>query len=222
MPSESGVTSSSSMSRLPLTMMLAWIAAPSATTSFRIEVGVGLAAEQLAHRPPDERDARRSADEHHLVDLRRVEAGVGERQPARLERPRDDGLDDPLELVARDRAAEERGTRTGLARLRHADLGLLPLGEVPLRLDHGLPDRLEHGGRRRPVSHLSEHQRHEQLVGCRRRRGACRRWWRAPGRRPPRRAGSRCRTSRRRSRTRQSCRCCARRGRRRATPPSAR
>jgi hypothetical protein len=33
MPSESGVTSSSSMSRLPLIMMWAWIAAPTATTS---------------------------------------------------------------------------------------------------------------------------------------------------------------------------------------------
>ena len=98
MPSDSGVTSSSSISRLPVIRMSACTAAPSATTSSGFSSLCGVRAEQLADQPADQRNARRAADQHDFVDLRRLEAGVGERLAARLERALDERPDQRLEL----------------------------------------------------------------------------------------------------------------------------
>ena len=72
MPSDSGITSSSSQSspcgRLPASR-LAWIAAPSATTSSGSRLVSGVAAEELADRAPHLRHARRAADHHHALDV---------------------------------------------------------------------------------------------------------------------------------------------------------
>ena len=69
-PSESGVTSSSSMSRLPVMRMSAWTAAPSATTSSGFSSLCGVLAEQFADQTTDQRNARGAADQHDLVNLR--------------------------------------------------------------------------------------------------------------------------------------------------------
>ena len=100
-------------------------------------VGVQLAvrrpAEQLADQATDERDARRAADEHDLVDLRRAELGVGERLTARLERAVDDRPDERVELRARDPLAVAADT----------NLRFLAVRQIELGLDDGLPDGLD-------------------------------------------------------------------------------
>ena len=79
MPSESGVTSSSSMSFVasePPPRMLACTAAPSATTSSGFRSMCGVRAEEFLHQCADLRNARRSADQHDFVDLLGLEAGI--------------------------------------------------------------------------------------------------------------------------------------------------
>src|SRR5580765_2851073 len=93
MPSDSGVTSSSSISRLPVTRMSACTAAP----------------EQLFDLAAHERNARRAADQDDLVDLRRLEAGISQRLAARAEGAFDDRRNQRLELAARDSLAVHRG-----------------------------------------------------------------------------------------------------------------
>ena len=53
---------------------LAWIAAPSATTLSGSRLLSGVAAEELADRALDLRHARRAADHHHALDVRRPSA----------------------------------------------------------------------------------------------------------------------------------------------------
>ena len=139
MPSDSGVTSSSSISRLPVTRMSACTAAPSATTSSGFSSLCGVRPNSSLDQAAHQRDARRPADQHDLVDLRRLEARVGERLAARPERALDDRPDERLELA---RACMRCRCR------RHAgivDVGsrLVALGQIPLRLDDGLADRLD-------------------------------------------------------------------------------
>ena len=71
-------------------------------------VGIELAmrglAEQLLHPPPHEGNARRASDQHHLVDVRRRQSGVGEGHPARQEGGVHEPLDESLELAPRDLA----------------------------------------------------------------------------------------------------------------------
>ena len=116
-------------------------------------VGVQLAvrrpAEQLADQAPDERDARRAADQDDLVDLRRLEARVGERLPARLERAIDDRTNQRFELGAGEPLAVQ--------------LGGLAVREIPFRLDDGLADFLDAFRRLRPP-HLGQHAVHQQQV----------------------------------------------------------
>ena len=62
----------------------------------RIQIAVGRPAEQLADQPPDQRNARRAADQHDFVDLRRLQPRIGERLAARLERALDDRPNQPI------------------------------------------------------------------------------------------------------------------------------
>ncbi len=169
-------------------------------------VGVQLAvrrpAEQLADQPADERDARRAADQHDLVDLRRLEPGVGQR------------------LAARRRACDRRSARSALrtrarvigrfgavvddeSRSRRARRDRIFAWMTALRISWTAsarpastpdaaepPDRAEHALDQQQVDVVAAEVR--VAVGRR-----------APGRRRPRRAGSRCRTCRRRSRRRR-------------------
>ena len=140
MPSDSGVTSSSSISRRPLTRMSACTAAPSATTSSGFSSLCGVAAEQLLDHAAHERDARRAADEHRL---RRCPSAA---RPASASAWRHgssvrstSGADERFELGARDaRAIAGVHARRRL----DANLGLVELGQIPLRLDDRLADGL--------------------------------------------------------------------------------
>src|SRR5438874_13633208 len=76
--------------------------------------------EQLLDAAAHERDARRAADEHDLVDLRRVEARVYKRLAAGAERAVDNRRDERLEFRARDRPSLESRFFT----LRKVPLGL--------------------------------------------------------------------------------------------------
>jgi hypothetical protein len=94
-PSDSGVTSSSSTSSTSPVSTPAWIAAPTATTSSGLTVRARLLAEELADQrcwirgirvwPPTRITASMSPA---------VEAGVGERALARLERALHERLDE--------------------------------------------------------------------------------------------------------------------------------
>ena len=69
MPSDSGVTSSSSTSFTSPASTPPWIAAPIATTSSGFTALVGLLAEEVLDDLLDLRDAGRAADQDDLVDL---------------------------------------------------------------------------------------------------------------------------------------------------------
>ena len=90
------------MSVMPPARMWAWTAAPSATTSSGFSWLWGVRAEELLHAPPHQRHPRGAADQHHLVDVRGREPGVGERLPARAKRAGHEPLDERLEVGARD------------------------------------------------------------------------------------------------------------------------
>src|SRR5215472_2492381 len=77
MPSDSGVTSSSSTSLTSPFRTPPWIAAPTATTSSGFTL-VCFLAEVLLHGLLDLRNPRRSTDEHHLVDVRRFQACISQ------------------------------------------------------------------------------------------------------------------------------------------------
>ena len=104
MPSESGVTSSSSMSRLPVTRMSACTAAPSATTSsgFSSLCGVRPNSSPTGWRTSGMRVEPPTSTTSSICDG--CEAGVGQRLTARPERPLDDRRDQALELGARQMA----------------------------------------------------------------------------------------------------------------------
>ncbi len=101
MPSESGVTSSSSRSLTSPASTPAWTAAPIATTSSGLTPLCGSLPNSSLTICLHLRDARRAADQHDLVDLRRVDAGVGERLLGRADRLLQQVLDELLELRAR-------------------------------------------------------------------------------------------------------------------------
>ena len=72
MPSESGVTSSSSTSLTSPLSTPPWMAAPMATTSSGLTPCARLLAEELLHRLDDLGHAGHAADQDHLVDLARL------------------------------------------------------------------------------------------------------------------------------------------------------
>ena len=102
---------------------------------------------QLADQSVHERDAGGPADEHHLVDLRRLEAGVGQRVAAGPERAIDDRPDNRLELRTCQLPAVQRG--------------LFALGEVPLCLNDRLPHAL-HGFGIWRAAQVAEHALDQQ------------------------------------------------------------
>jgi hypothetical protein len=101
----------------------------------RVDALVRVLAEVLLHELLDLRHARRAADEHHLVDVRRLQPRVGERLAHRAHRPFEEVRGQLLELRARQlqlqvlRAGgvrgDERQADVGLEHRRELDLGLL-------------------------------------------------------------------------------------------------
>ncbi len=110
-PSDSGITSRSSMSRRPPVRMPAWMPAPSATTSSGSMRRERHAAEDRLHGGAHERDARGAADGDHLADVRGLEPGVLERLPARARRALDEIPHQCLELLASDGAPDRLSVR---------------------------------------------------------------------------------------------------------------
>ncbi len=105
-------------------------------------------AEQLFDFPPHERDARRTADEHDLVDLGRLQLRVGKRLAHGAERALDDRRNARLEGGAcQARSVRLPGrrddARTGARETGNDDFRLIALGQIVLRLDDGLPNRLD-------------------------------------------------------------------------------
>ena len=101
----------------------------------RIDPFVRFLPEELAHQLLHLRHARRAADEHDLVDLRRVDARVRQRLLHRRHRPLQQIVDELLELGARQLdlqmlgtgliGRDERQIDLGFHRRRELDLGLL-------------------------------------------------------------------------------------------------
>src|SRR5205807_1052434 len=85
-------------------------------------------AEELADEPLHERNTRRASDEDDFIDLRGLEARVGDRLAARLERAVDNRTNQRFELRAREAFAVQ--------------LRLVAIGKIPLRLDGRLADLL--------------------------------------------------------------------------------
>ena len=100
----------------------------------RVHALVRLLAEQLLDDRLHLRNARRAADQHDLVDLRRVDAGVGQRLLGRADGPLQQVVDELLELGARQLHLQVLGT--GLIRRdeRQVDVGLHHRGELHLGL----------------------------------------------------------------------------------------
>jgi hypothetical protein len=146
MPSESGVTSSSSMS---LTSPLEHAALHRGADRDHL-VGVDplarLLAEEILDQLLDRRHARLAADEHHLVDLPGLEAGVGDRLLAGADRAPDQVFDQLLELGPRELQVEVLGARRVGGDEGQVDLGLLRRGELDLGLLRGFLQTL-HGHR---------------------------------------------------------------------------
>jgi hypothetical protein len=148
MPSDSGVTSSSSQSspsaRLPASR-LAWIAA------VRVDIGVRDGLEEFRHCPAHVRHARRAADHHHAVDVFDARVGVAHRLADRIHRLADQMLRDLDELGGRDRHLHQlarlqdrldrcffvrRQQFLGLAGLDHQRRGVLVRQRRQARLFH--------------------------------------------------------------------------------------
>ena len=107
-PSDSGITSSSSQSssrsRLPAST-LAWIAAPSATTSSGLRLVSGGWPKNSATARADLRHPRRAADQHDALDVGGREPGVAQRALDRPQRLRDEVRGDLGERRRRQRRA---------------------------------------------------------------------------------------------------------------------
>ena len=109
----------------------------------RVHALVRFLAEQLLDDRLHARDARRAADQHDFVDLRRVDAGVGQRLLGRADRLLQQVFDQRLELRARQlhrqvlRAArvggDERQVDLRLHHRRQLHLGLLRRLAQPLQ-----------------------------------------------------------------------------------------
>ena len=219
MPSDSGVTSSSSLSSTSPERIAGLDRGAERDHFVRIQFGVRLGAEQLFDRGAHQRNARGSADHHHFVDLIHRDAGVLDAIAARPERAIDDGRDQLVEQLAIDLAL------VFLAAIFELDRGQRDEREPFLGLDHGAPQPL-HAlvvSRQILAPFALRHLRARCAAAdcrCRRRPGACRHWW--PALRRFRRAasGSKCRKCRRPGRTPRRFRSRACRARRPATPPS--
>ena len=134
MPSDSGVTSSSSTSFTSPPSTPPCTAAPTATTSSGFTLRFGSLPNRLLDDLLNLRDARRSADQHHFVDLRRSHAGIGQRLLAGLDRTVENighhllearaGQLDRQVLGTAGVGRQERQIDFGLEQRRKLDLGL--------------------------------------------------------------------------------------------------
>ena len=100
----------------------------------RVDAPVRLLAEQLLDDRLHLGDARRPADEHHLVDLRRIEPGVGERLLGRPDGLLQQVLDQLFELRAAQFHLQVLGPGLIGGDERQVDVGLHHRGELHLRL----------------------------------------------------------------------------------------
>ncbi len=103
MPSESGVTSSSTMFCTAPERMPAWMVAPRATASSGFCEASGSRRNISATNCADQRHARLAADEDDVVEIGGRELGIGERAQAMLARALDDGAGDAVEFRAGER-----------------------------------------------------------------------------------------------------------------------
>ena len=113
MPSESGVTSSSSRSFTSPASTPAWIGRADGHDFVGVDALVRLLAEELLDDLLHLRNARRTADQHDFVDLRRVDAGIGKRLLGRADRLLQQVVDELLELRARQLHLQVLRARSG-------------------------------------------------------------------------------------------------------------
>ena len=213
MPSDSGVTSSSSTSLTSPCSTPACTAAPIATTSSGLTPLCGSLPKNcfttsctfgMRVMPPTRTTSSISAGR---------EARVLERLAARLDGLLDQVVDQRLELRARQLQGQMLRTGRVGRDERQVDLGLRRGRELDLRLLGGFLQALQ----RELVAAQVDALLLLELVGevvrraaCRslRRRGTCRRWSTSPRTRRRRSRGSRCRTCRRRGHRPRWCRSC--------------
>ncbi len=100
----------------------------------RVDALVRLLAEELLHELLDLRHARRAADEHDLVDVRRLQPGIGKRLPDRRHRALQQVVDELLELRARQLHLQVLRPVLIGGDERQVDVGLHHGGELDLRL----------------------------------------------------------------------------------------
>jgi hypothetical protein len=125
MPSDSGVTSSSSTSLTLAPSTPPWIAAPTATASSGFTSLRGSLPKNSLTFSCTLRHARHAADQDHVVDVAGLHAGVLERDAAGLDRALDQVLDQRLELGARELDVQVLRAR-GVGRdVGQVDVGLL-------------------------------------------------------------------------------------------------
>ena len=104
MPSESGVTSSSSLI-VDVARKDAGLHGRAERDHFiGIQIGVRLRPEERLDRRAHQRDARGSAHHHHFIDLLRREPASSMQSRQRPQRAVDDGRDQTLEKLAADLA----------------------------------------------------------------------------------------------------------------------
>ena len=102
-----------------------------------------LAAEELGHPLLHLRDARRTADKNHLVNIRCLQARIRHRLPTGLHRPLDDVIDELLELGPRQRLHKVLRTRRVRRQVGKIDLRLRHRRELNLRLLRGILEPLK-------------------------------------------------------------------------------
>ena len=143
MPSDSGVTSSK-QDVLDLALQHARLDGGADGDDFvRVDALVRLLAEQLFHDLLHLRHARHAADEHDLVDVGCLEAGVLDGLLARAFGARDQVIDEALQLGAGELQREMLGARGVSRDERQVDLGLRGARQLDLGLLGGLFQALE-------------------------------------------------------------------------------
>ena len=100
----------------------------------RIHALVRLLAEERPHLLLHQRHARLAADEHHLIDLRRIYARVLQRLLHRSQRLLDQIADELFQLRPRDADRHVLGTRRVRSNKRQVDVRLLGARQLDLRL----------------------------------------------------------------------------------------
>ena len=113
MPSDSGVTSSSSTSLTSPCSTPAWMAAPIATTSSGFTPLCGSRPNRLLHGLLHLRHAGLAADQHDLVDVGGLQPGVLQRRLAGLDGLLDQVVDERFELGAGELDVEMLRARSG-------------------------------------------------------------------------------------------------------------